>query len=251
MRPLLLLALLGCASADPLRMEGAPAQEKKKLRIVVFGAHPDDPESGAGGLMALLSRNGHEVIAAYATSFRADRKIGGEPEAVVRRREATEACRILGATPKFFDYAHEKLVADAETVRAVSAWLDEVKPDIVVTHWPMDTHPNHHVTSSLVWQSYRHKGGWTLYFFEVMSNIQSLNFLPDLYVDLAAVKDQKRKALDAHASQKPDEIWKIHEEMHHTRGAHCGVADAEAYALVELKEGCSILPVPFLCAKPR
>jgi hypothetical protein len=37
----------------------------KKLRVVVFGGHPDDPESGAGGLIAILTRQGHEVICDY------------------------------------------------------------------------------------------------------------------------------------------------------------------------------------------
>jgi hypothetical protein len=53
----------------------------KRLRVVVFGAHPDDPESGCGGLIALLTKEGHEVTAAYATCFRGDRKIGvSQPE---------------------------------------------------------------------------------------------------------------------------------------------------------------------------
>src|SRR5438445_7561684 len=65
--------------------------EARKLRVIVFGAHPDDPESGCGGLIALLTREGHEVIVAYATCFRGDRKIGDESEAVVRRREASAA----------------------------------------------------------------------------------------------------------------------------------------------------------------
>ena len=60
----------------------------------------------------------------------------------------------------------------------MSAWLDEVKPDIVVTHWPLDTHPNHHVVSSLVWQCYKRQGGWNLYFFEVMTDQQTLAFGP-------------------------------------------------------------------------
>jgi len=38
-----------------------------KLKIIVAGAHPDDPESGCGGTMALFSAEGHEVIAAYLT----------------------------------------------------------------------------------------------------------------------------------------------------------------------------------------
>jgi LmbE family N-acetylglucosaminyl deacetylase len=93
----------------------------KKLRVVVFGAHPDDPESGCGGLIALLTKGGHEVVVAYATCYRGLRKVGGEPEAAVRRREAAEACRVLGARPHFFDYAHEKLTADAATLQAVAA----------------------------------------------------------------------------------------------------------------------------------
>ena len=118
----------------------------------MFGGHSDDPESGAGGLIATLTRLGHEVICAYGTTFRSDRRFFGKPEGEVRRSEATAACKVLGATPKFFPYAHEKLIGDAATLKEVSAWLDEVKPDIVVTHWPLDTHPNHHTVSSLVWQ---------------------------------------------------------------------------------------------------
>jgi hypothetical protein len=34
--------------------------------------------------------------------------------------------------------------------------------------------------------------------------------------------------------------------MHRRRGAECGVAFAEAYCLVEAKEGCPLLPVSFL-----
>jgi hypothetical protein len=84
------------------QVRGTPEKDKK-LRVVVFGAHPDDPESGCGGLIALLTEAGHEVIVAYATCFRGDRKIGGQPEGLVRRREATAACEILGARPHFFD----------------------------------------------------------------------------------------------------------------------------------------------------
>src|SRR5271165_6092774 len=103
----------------------------KKLRVVVFGGHPDDPESGAGGLIAALTRQGHEVICAYGTTFRGNRGFFGRPETEVRREEATAACKVLGAKPKFFPYAHEKLVADEATLKQVSTWFAEVKPDIV------------------------------------------------------------------------------------------------------------------------
>jgi LmbE family N-acetylglucosaminyl deacetylase len=250
-------------SAAALAFAGGPGPafsrpQERKLRVVVFTAHPDDPMWGAAGLMALLARGGHEVISAYGTCFRGDRKIGGEPEAVVRRREAAASCKAVGATPRFFDFSHETFVADAGTLKAVSSWLEEVKPDIVVTHWPLDTHPNHHAASSLVWQCYRPRGGWNLYWFELLGSRQTVGFRPELYLDIAEVRDVKREALECHegslraiSDPKPGEPWRKSEEAHRHRGAECGVAHAEAFALLEAKEGCPLLPVRFLDRKGR
>ncbi len=224
----------------------AASKTAKRVKVVVFGGHPDDPESGAGGLVATLTGQGHEVILAYGTTFRGTRRFFDRPEGKVRRAEATAACQILGATPKFFPYAHEKLVADETTIKEVSAWLDEVKPDIVVTHWPLDTHPNHQAVSSLVWQSYKRKGGWNLYFFEVMTDQQTIAFHPELYLDIGPVRESKRRALLEHKSQEPEAIWVAHERMHRRRGAECGVEFAEAFTLVEAKDGCPVMPVTFL-----
>ncbi|HKI21256.1 MAG TPA: PIG-L deacetylase family protein [Isosphaeraceae bacterium] len=232
-------------SASPGIGAGQPDLPAGRLKVVIFGGHPDDPESGAGGLAASLTSQGHDVILAYGTTFRGDRQFFSRPEGDVRRDEATAACQVLHASAKFFPYAHEKLVADQATLRAVSDWLNAVKPDIVVTHWPLDTHPNHHVVSSLVWQCYQRKGGWNLYFFEVMTDQQTIAFQPELYLDIEPVRDLKRQALEQHKSQKPAEIWAAHERMHRRRGTECAVEFAEAYSLVEPKAGCPLLPVRF------
>ena len=254
LRRLRLLVLLSMLAVCAVALGAAPGQESakqaRKLRVVVFGAHCDDPESGAGGLIATLTRAGHQVFVGYATCFRGDRKVKGEPEAIVRQREATAACKLTGAIPKFFPYAHEKLVADEATVKAVAAWLDQLKPDVVVAHWPLDTHPNHHTVGSLAWQCYRHSGGWNLYFFEVMTGQQSLAFRPELYLDIQAVRSIKRDACFCCQSQQPESWWRVHEEMHRNRGAECGVEFAEAYTLVEAKPGCPLLPVRFLPKRP-
>jgi LmbE family N-acetylglucosaminyl deacetylase len=189
------------------------------------------------------------VFVGYLTCYRGDRKIGREPEAKVRKREAIAACQTLGARPHFFDYAHEKLYADAAAVEVIATWLDTIRPDIVVTHWPLDTHPNHHVTSSLVWQCYLRQGNWGLYFFEVMSDQQSLNFRPDLYLDIESVRALKRRALECHQSQKPDAIWEVHEAMHRRRGGEAGVKYAEAYIRADSAKERVKLPLFFLSPK--
>jgi LmbE family N-acetylglucosaminyl deacetylase len=246
---------LGVTGGEPGPISDKPAvatgaTEAKKLRVVVFGAHPDDPESGCGGLIATLTKAGHDVRAAYATCYRGDRKLGDEPEGIVRRREATEACKVLGATPHFFDYAHERLAADEAALDAISGWLKDVRPDVVVTHWPLDTHPNHHVTSSLVWQSHLRDTSWSLYFFEVMTDQQSRGFRPELYLDIAAVRDLKKEACFCHQSQHPEGFWGIHEDMQRRRGEECGVKFAEAYVLAEVSKGGALLPVSFLKKTP-
>src|SRR5215831_18441860 len=103
---LALLALM--ISAESVVSAEDRSDVVRPLRIVVFGGHPDDPESGAGGLVSMLTRQGHEVILAYGTSFRGDRRFFDRPEADVRREEASAACKVLSATPKFFPYAHER-----------------------------------------------------------------------------------------------------------------------------------------------
>jgi LmbE family N-acetylglucosaminyl deacetylase len=246
---LLPLVLLLPAFPGQVEKESSHSVTAKKLRVVIVGAHPDDPESGCGGLIARLTQEGHEVVVGYLTCYRGKRKIGEEPEARVRRREATTACQALGARPHFFDYAHQLLYADQATVEAVAAWLKKVRPDIVITHWPLDTHPNHHVTSSLVWQCYLQESKWGLYFFEVMTDQQSLGFHPDLYLDIASVRALKRRALECHQSQKPDVIWDVHEAMHRRRGIEAGVKYAEAYIRADSAKERPKLPLALLARK--
>ena len=85
-----------------------------------------------------------------------------------------------------------------------------------------------------------------MYFFEVMTDQQTIGFDPDLFLDIAPVRYVKKRSLEEHKSQGPGQIWQVHERMHRRRGAGCGVEYAEAYKLVEAKAGCPLLPVPFL-----
>jgi N-acetylglucosamine malate deacetylase 1 len=273
MRLVCLLLLAGTLVSSGLGQEPpsatAPSVEPaKKLRVVVFGAHCDDNELGAGGLMRLLTDQGHEVISAYATAFRRGRMIAGQPEATVRQGESTAACQLLGATPHFFPFAHEELekpFAERNTLVTIVAWLHEIQPDIVVAHWPLDTHPNHQVVGASTWMAYQHSGpgaapaspdgktakSWNLYYYEVntftsFEELQTLGFRPNSYVDISRVREAKHQAIDCLKSQNPQVLWGIHDNMHQKRGAECGVPYAEAFFLVEAKPGCPTLPLPII-----
>ena len=55
-----------------------------------------------------------------------------------------------------------------------------------------------------------------------LTDQQTLLFHPDLYLDIAQVRDLKHRALTCHESQKPEEVWQVHEAMHRRRGKECG-----------------------------
>jgi len=82
-----------------------------------------------------------------------------------------------------------------------------------------------------------------------MTDQQTLGFKPDLFLEIADVRDLKKEACLCHKSQKPEEFWAIHEDMHRRRGDECGVRFAEAFVLAEPLPGRALLPVSFLKKK--
>jgi|SRR4051812_9805332 len=215
------------------------------LKVVCVGGHPDDPESGCGGTLALYAAQGHRVTIVYLT--RGERGIPGTSEqdaAATRTAEAEAACRLLGATPVFagqIDGATELTLA---RVDAMVALLDAEKPDIVFTHWPIDTHMDHQVASMLTIRAYVAKSrGFPLYFFEVNAGSQTMGFTPTHYVDITAVREKKKSALFAHKSQHGDAIYRDHHEvMENFRGREVRTAAAEAFVLLPSPGAAAKLP---------
>lgn len=211
--------------------EASPeASEGKKALII--GAHPDDPETGCGGTMILLQQAGYEVVSVYMTKGEAG--IQGkthEESAAIRVKEATEASKMLRARPLFMT----QIDGNAEINKARYVEMREMiaaeKPDVVFTHWPIDSHPDHRVCSLLVYDAWRRLGySFELYYFEVMSGMQSQLFQPTDYVDISTVADRKREACFCHASQDMKAVYDDwHDRMERFRGLEFRCKCAEAF----------------------
>src|SRR5688572_13566861 len=81
---------------------GNSSHSEEKRSIVCVGGHPDDPESGCGGTLSLYSKAGNKVSIVYLT--KGENGIPGkspDETALIRSREAEEACAIIGAQPYF------------------------------------------------------------------------------------------------------------------------------------------------------
>ena len=227
------LATIGPAmAASALPIPSALAEPgAAALKVLCVGAHPDDPESGCGGTLARYAAAGHSVKILYLT--RGERGIDGkslEEAAHIRTLEAEAACVVLGATPLFFGEIDGETQITKVHVAAMTKLMRAEKPDLVFTHWPVDTHMDHQVASVLAIRGCMSLPATRVYFFEVNAGSQTGAFQPNVYVDITSVEEKKKAALFAHESQDGKGIWRVHHEpMAHWRGREMGVMAAEAF----------------------
>lgn len=210
--------------------ENAAPSEKKK--ILVIGAHPDDPETGAGGTICLLTRAGHDVVCVYLT--RGEAGIRGKTHAeaaAIRVAESERACAVTGARHIFMDQIDGSTEINLDRYREMRELIDREKPDVVLTHWPIDGHRDHAVCGLLVVDAWRRLGRcFDLYYFEVMTGTQTQLFHPTDWVDITSVLEQKHKACYCHESQQLEEVMRDwHEPMERFRGIECRRTAAEAF----------------------
>lgn len=204
-----------------------------QLRVLCIGAHPDDPETGCGGTLAKLAVAGHAVSVLYLTRGEAGipGKTHGEA-AAIRSAEAEAACRILGARPFFFGQIDGSTEINDHALQAISERLAHEQPDLIFTHWPIDSHRDHQVASLLAthgWMKSDRRA--VVYYFEVCAGQQTMVFKPTDYVDITAVQAQKRQAVFCHESQQPAQIYGegAHDAMEDFRGREIGVKAGEAF----------------------
>ena len=209
-----------------------PPESKRTLHVVCVGAHPDDPESGCGGTLARYAEKGHRVTIVYLTRGEAGiRGKSHEQAAAIRTAEAGAACKILGAKPLFAGQIDGATEVNHRRTEAFVALILAERPDLLLTHWPIDTHPDHQAASLLTLRAGQaSRGRVPLYFFEVDYGYQTMGFQPSDYVDITTVREKKKAALFAHRSQDGEAIYREHHEiMENFRGRESGVAAAEAF----------------------
>jgi len=142
------LAVLSSAAATPAVAQ-APAGAP--LRIIVFGAHPDDCELDAGGVAAKWSALGHKFKCVAATNGDIGHAvIAGGPLAIRRRAEAKAAAKILGIETDVLENHDGELMVTLENRRTIARLIREWQADVVISHRPNDYHPDHRYTGVLV-----------------------------------------------------------------------------------------------------
>jgi LmbE family N-acetylglucosaminyl deacetylase len=210
-----LLAAAFAAVASLALPSPLAAQAPAPLRIIVFGAHPDDCDMDAGGTAALWAAKGHAVkFVALTNGDAGHQSEGGGALAKRRRLEAQEAGKRLGIAEYEVLDNHDgelepNLAVRQQVIRRIRSW----NADVVIAPRPNDYHPDHRYTGVVVQDTAYmvvvpnvtpdtpplRKNPVFLYSYD---HFQRPNpFRPDVAVSIDASVDKKIAALDAHVSQ--------------------------------------------------
>lgn len=216
------------AAAGVVAVHGEAAEpSKRKLKIVVAGGHPGDPEYGCGGTIAKLSKQGHECVLLYLNN-------GAWPPtpASTRIAEAKRACELLGARPLYATQENGHAVVDNDRYDSFAKLIAAEAPDALFTQWPIDNHRDHRATAMLSYDAWQKQGKrFPLYYYEVSNGEDTMQFSPTRYVDISDYAERKREACYAHASQTPDRYYALQDEVARFRGLESGWSRAEAFIL--------------------
>lgn len=188
--------------------------QDRALRVIAFGAHPDDCDIRAAGTAAKFRQLGHAVKFVSVTNGDAGHQsMGGGALAKRRRGEAEESGRRLGITYEVLDNHDGELLPTLAVREQIIRRIRQWKADIVLAPRPNDYHPDHRYTGVLVQDAAYmvvvpnicpdtpplRKNPVFLYYEDHFQ--KPAPFRPDVAVDIGDVWDQKVDALDAHVSQ--------------------------------------------------
>ena len=185
------------------RLEPAVVSAPTSRRIVVVAPHPDDESIGPGGTLVAASDRGAK-IKVVVLSDEADAET-----AALRRQEAEVACRILRAAPVFLGFKQRAIPVDGPALTsfadAVASLDGKTGPDALFIPFFADDHDDHRRANELL---LRAADGGQLFARPEIWAYQVYTSMPcNVFVDIAAHKAEKTRAIECHATQMARRDW--------------------------------------------
>jgi LmbE family N-acetylglucosaminyl deacetylase len=202
--------------SDPARKTPVAAgkPDDGKLRIIAFGAHPDDCELRVAGVAVRWAALGHHVKLVSLTNGDIGHwRMAGGPLALRRTAEVKKCAKILGVEAQVLDIHDGELLPSLEHRKTVTRLIREWKADLVLGHRPNDYHPDHRNAGILVQDAaymvtvpffcpdtpYLRKNPVFLFFEDRFTRPN--RFSPDIVVAIDDVIEKKLAAVEALESQ--------------------------------------------------
>ncbi len=202
---------------------------QEKGRVLAFGAHPDDLEVGAGGLLARLSEEGAEVTMVVVS-------IPNQPEQ--RRVEAHAGADEIDAELVILFDEKPCRVEDIpmhELVRRMDMIVGDVQPDLVITHSASDLHWDHGLVNRATVSALRRTPCDLLAFLSSPEMNAQARAVGQCFADITLTMDTKLRAISAHASQVPKLDLESSRDLARAMGRISGYQYAEAYEALRMR----------------
>lgn len=163
------------------------------MKAMFIAAHPDDIEFGCAGTICRLKNKNYEIYWVLMTQGENDLKQSGK----IRIEEVRKSAHRLGIEHIcFMNFNDGEVANDGKTVRKIVDIVNEIKPDIVFTHYYNDRHQDHRNTAYSV-----RAACWGMYNIIYFNSFSSIDFQPNLFVDIDSNEIDKIAALNCYASQ--------------------------------------------------
>jgi LmbE family N-acetylglucosaminyl deacetylase len=161
------------------------------VKILALGAHPDDIEYGCGGTFIKFARKGVDIYLLVLTKG----EFGGDPE--TREKEQGEAIKLLGAKKIFWGGCVDtELPNERIIITKIDEVIERVKPDEVYVNYIEDIHQDHRMLAECTLAATRYVK--RVFFYE---DYTSINFEPDIFVDIEDVLKEKQELIQVYSSQ--------------------------------------------------
>lgn len=198
-------------------------------RVLAFGAHPDDLEVGAGGLLARLADEGAKVTLAIVSI---------PSQAEQRREEARAAAAVIDAELVVIYEDRPCRVEDIamhELVRRFDQIVGDARPDLVITHSSNDLHWDHGLVNRATVSALRRTPCDLLaYLSSPEMNAQSRS-LGNCFADITGYVDAKLAAIACHRSQLPKLDVESSRDLARAMGRISGYEYAECYEVLRVR----------------
>lgn len=224
----------------------------EKIALGIF-SHPDDAEMVCAGTLSLLRKEGWQIhIATMAPGDKGTAEYSREEISRIRRKEASNAAEVIGATYHCLELEDVYIFYDRDTVNRTTGLIRSIRPSVVFTASPNDYMVDHELTSMIVQTACFASGiknmevdiipyepvPW-LYYCDPMEGKDILGkpVIPSFYVDITSEIGTKEEMLSRHESQrnwllthhKIDEYLLAMKRFASARGSETGVAYAEGF----------------------
>jgi LmbE family N-acetylglucosaminyl deacetylase len=203
--------------------------EEKGGRVLAFGAHPDDIEVGAGGLLKRLSDQGADVtMAIVSIPNQADK----------RRAEAHAGAAIIGADLFILYEEKQCRVEDIpmhELVRRFDQLVGDIRPDLVITHSANDLHWDHGLVNRATVSALRRTPCDLLAFMSSPEMNSQARSIGQCFADVSTTIEAKIQAISAHSSQVAKMDMDSTRDLARAMGRISGYEYAEAYEVLRVR----------------